>query len=65
MNLNSLDLISLELYKEGIREAKEKYVTLHESNYTEIAKYAYEQAAYFLEYAKKTKHIPQDIENIA
>tara|TARA_R100001594_G_scaffold126039_1_gene163159 strand:- start:288 stop:485 length:198 start_codon:yes stop_codon:yes gene_type:complete len=65
MNLNALDLIALELYKDGIREAKEKYVTLHESNYKEIAKYAYEQAKYFLEYSNKRKFIPQDIENIA
>ena len=65
MNLNALDLIALDIYKDGLRAAKDKYVTLHEENYNEIAKQAYSEANYFIKYAKISRSsIPQDIETI-
>ena len=66
MNLNALDLVALELYKEGLRIEKEKYVNLYEENYNEIARKAYEEAMYFINYSQKLKNqTPADIENIA
>ena len=66
MNLNALDLVALELYKVGIRAEKKKYNILYEENYKEIAKKAYEEAMFFINYSNKIKNkIHADIENIS
>ena len=63
MTLSTLDILAFDLYKEGLKAAKKKYVRLYEENYKEVANEAYQEAEYFFLRAKKNNVIPEDYLN--